>query len=152
MWQVMAVLRERIETSLAPDEAFAFVADFANAERWDPGVASSVRSDAGPIGVGAQYRLSVRIGGRLAPMAYRITVFEPDRRVVLEGTGSGVEATDDIRFEPSGTGTRIDYTADIRLRGTKRLLAPFAAGAFARIARDARQGMQRALDQRAAGA
>jgi dehydrogenase/reductase SDR family protein 12 len=152
MWQVMAVLKERIETSLAPDEAFAFVADFANAEHWDPGVAASRRSDSGPLGVGAHYRLDVRIGGRIAPMDYRITVFEPGRRVVLEGTGSGVEATDEIRFERTATGTRIDYTADIRLRGPMRLLAPFASGAFARIARDARDGMQRALDQRAAAA
>ena len=30
------------------DDAFAFVADFANAERWDPGVASSVRLEPGP--------------------------------------------------------------------------------------------------------
>ena len=41
--------------------------------------------------------------------------------------------------------------ADIRLQGLMRLAQPFAGGAFARIARDARDGMQRALDGRAAG-
>ena len=90
------------------------------------------------------------MAGRVAPMDYRITVFEPSRQVVLAGVGSGVEAVDDIRFEATSTGTRIDYRADIQLRGVLRLVAPFAGGAFARIARDARDGMQRTLDGRAA--
>jgi carbon monoxide dehydrogenase subunit G len=148
----MTVLRETIETSLAPHDAFAFVADFANAERWDPGVASSVRMDAGPVRVGARYRLGVRMGGRVAPMDYEVVAFEPGRAVVLEGTGRGVRATDEILFTPTTTGTRIDYTADIRLVGPFRAFAPFAGGALARIGRDARDGMQRALDGRAAAA
>lgn len=148
----MGILRERIETSLPVDDAFAFVADFGNSAQWDPGVASAERLDAGPLGVGARYRLGIRMGSRVAPMDYEVIVFEPLRRVVLAGTGSGVEAEDEILFEATPTGTRIDYTADIRLRGLMRLATPFAAGALARIARDARDGMQRALDRRAAAA
>jgi carbon monoxide dehydrogenase subunit G len=148
----MAILRERIETVLPLDDAFAFVADFANSAHWDPGVASAERRDAGPLGVGARYRLGIRIGGRVAPMDYLVTAFEPLRRVVLAGRGSGVDAEDEIVFEATPTGTRIDYTADIRLRGVMRLATPFAAGALARIARDARNGMQRELDRRAAAA
>lgn len=148
----MTILREQIETALPLEQAFAFVADFANAQRWDPGVATAERTNGGPVGVGARYRLDVRMSGRVAPMEYEITAFEPSRRVVLTGTGSGVEAVDDIRFEATGSGTRIDYVADIRLRGLMRLAAPFAGGSFARIARDARDGMQRALDQLATAA
>jgi len=142
-------LIEQIETRLAPDPAFAFVADFANAMHWDPGVATSERIDSGPVGVGARYRLGVRLGGRVAPMEYRITVYEPSRRVVLVGEGSGVSAVDEIGFTPSGTGTRIDYTADIRLGGLLRLAQPFLGGQFARIGREALAGMQQALDSRA---
>jgi carbon monoxide dehydrogenase subunit G len=82
-------------------------------------------------------------------MEYRITALEPGRRVVLEGKGQGVEATDEIRFTPIASGTRIDYSADIRLRGWLRLVAPFAGGAFATIARNARAGMQKTLDDMA---
>jgi len=142
-------LTERIETRLGPEAAFAFVADFANSTHWDPGVASSDRIDAGPVGVGARYRLGVRLGGRIAPMDYRITVFEPSSRVVLVGEGSGVSAVDEIRFEPLGTGTRIDYTADIRLGGLLRLVQPLLGGQFAKIGRDALAGMRTALDARA---
>jgi carbon monoxide dehydrogenase subunit G len=150
--QAVAILREQIDTTLPLDQAFAFVADFANADQWDPGVATSERTNDGPVGVGARYRLGVRMRGSVVPMDYEITILEPGRRVVLTGIGSGVEAVDDIRFQATDTGTRVDYVADIRLRGVLRLAAPFAGGAFAKIGRDARDGMQRALDQLATAA
>ncbi len=147
----MPRLHETLTTALAPDDAFAFVADFANARRWDPGVEASERIDDGPVGVGARYRLGVLMRGRVAPMEYRIVTFEPSRRVVLAGVGSGVEAIDDIRFAPTPDGgTRIEYIADIRLQGLLRLATPFAGKAFEAIARNARDGMQRTLDAMAA--
>jgi carbon monoxide dehydrogenase subunit G len=142
----MPVLREQIETSLPLEAAFSFVADFANAERWDPGVASSEQTTEGPLGVGTRYRLGVRMRGRVSPMDYEVTAYEPNRRVVLRGSGSGVAATDEIRFEPTPTGTRLHYVADIRLRGLLALATPFAGGTFREIAHNARDGMQRALD------
>jgi hypothetical protein len=50
----MPILREQIETALPVEAAFAFVADFANATRWDPGVASSEQTTDGPVGVGTR--------------------------------------------------------------------------------------------------
>ena len=146
----MTRLHETIDTPLAADDAFAFIADFANARHWDPGVATSERLGDGPAGLGARYRLGVRMRGKVAPMEYRITTWEPPRRVVLTGRGSGVSAVDEIRFEPTAAGTRIDYTADIRLGGWMRLVEPFVGGTFRKIATDALGGMQRALDARAA--
>lgn len=144
----MPRLRDQIVTPLSIDETFAFVADFANAMRWDPGVATSERLDPGPLRVGARYRLGIRMRGRVTPMEYRVSVLEPPHRVVLVGEGSGVSAVDEIRFEPADGGTRIDYTADIRLTGFARVAQPFLGGAFAKIARDALEGMQRALEAR----
>ncbi len=144
----MPRLHETITTSLSPGETFAFIADFANAERWDPGVATSTQVGSGPIGLGTRFDLGVRMRGRVAPMTYRITTFDPPRRVTLTGQGSNVSAVDEIAFEPlpDGTGTRIDYIADIRLGGWMRLLEPFAGGAFRKLAADAIGGMQRTLD------
>ena len=143
----MTRLHETIQTALPVEETFALIADFANAQRWDPGVASSERLDPGPVGLDAHYRLGVRIRGRVAPMEYRITTFEPSRRVILTGSGSNVSAVDEIRFESIGDGTRIEYTADIRLGGWMRLIEPLAGGAFRKIAHDALDGMQRFLDE-----
>jgi carbon monoxide dehydrogenase subunit G len=145
----MPVLKERLHTNLPIERAFDFVADFANASAWDPGTATSERIDAGPVETGARYRLGVRMGGSIRPMEYVITAYERPRRVVLAGEGSGVSATDTITFEPEAEGTRIDYSADIRLGGLLRLVAPIAGGQFAKIASQARDGMQRTLDQMA---
>lgn len=146
----MAMLKERIETSLDIDNAFDFIADFANSAHWDPGVATSEPLDDGGLRVGARYLLGVRMGSRVAPMTYTITTLDRPNRVVLAGEGSGVSAIDDISFRPSPSGTTIDYVADIRLKGVLRLFAPFAGGRFRRIANNARAGMQRTLDARAA--
>jgi carbon monoxide dehydrogenase subunit G len=146
----MAIVHRRVATRLPIDETFAFIADFANNPRWDPGTTTAERIDAGPVGVGARYRLNVRMGGRVAPMEYRIITFEPSRRVVLRGEGSNVSAVDDIRFEPDGDGTIVDYRADIRLTGWMRLLAPFAGSAFRKIGDQAAAGMRRALEELAA--
>ena len=148
----MPRLHETINTRLPIDETFAFVADFANNAIWDPNSATSVRIDEGPVGVGARYALSVRQGGKFVPMEYRVTAWEPGLRVVLEGVGPGVRATDDIRFAATPTGTRVDYTADISLTGLMRLATPFAGGAFAKIAKGAADGMTRALEERAGAA
>ncbi len=142
----MPTLRETIETDLPPAESFAFIADFANAPAWDPGTATSARLDTGPVGVGARYRLGVRMRGKVVPMEYRIETFEPDRRVVLRGDGSGVRARDEITFHFRGSGTRVEYVAEIHLQGLMRFLEPLLGGIFAKIGRDAREGMQRALD------
>jgi carbon monoxide dehydrogenase subunit G len=147
----VTTLNEQIETTLPIEQAFAYIADFANAREWDPGVATAERIDSGPVGVGSRYRLGVHLGGRVAPMDYRISICEPPNRVVLVGSGSGVSAVDEIRFQRAGAGTRIDYTADIRLGGIMRLVQPFLGGAFRTIARNAADGMHRTLAERAAG-
>ena len=143
----MTVIRERLETDLPTEATFDYVADFANAAQWDPGVAWSRRTSPspGPIVVGTTYELGIRMAGRVAPMTYRIDRLERPDRVVLVGGGSGVDAVDDIRFTPNGGGTVIDYTADIRLRGLRRLLQPTLGGTFQRIGRDAAAGMSARL-------
>jgi carbon monoxide dehydrogenase subunit G len=146
----VTTLHERIETPMPIDAAFDYIADFASAQEWDPGVAYARRLGDGPIGPGTRFELGVRMGGRVAPMHYHITVFDRPRRVVLVGSGSNVDAVDDIRFAPGATGTVIDYTADIHLGGLLRFAQPFLGGSFARIARDAADGMERTLAVRAA--
>ena len=89
----MTRLREQIVTPLGLDAAFAFVADFANSMHWDPGVATSERIDPGPVGVGARYRLGVRMGGRVSPMEYRISVFDAPT-ALMSTCGMSIAAAD----------------------------------------------------------
>ncbi len=145
----MTTLHERIETTLPLDDTFTYIADFANAQEWDPGVAHARRLGDGPIGPGTRYELGVRMGGRVAPMEYQVITWEPPHRVVLVGSGSNVDAVDDIRFAGTPTGTAIDYTANIRLGGLLRVAQPLLGGALERIGRNAADGMRRTLARRA---
>lgn len=147
----MPRLHEIIETTLPPQDTFAFIADFANSQVWDPGTVSSARIGGTSVGAGTSYALTVKVGRGTAPMIYTIETYEPDTRVVLRGEGETVSARDDIRFEPTADGgTRVDYTADIELKGWMRLLTPFLGGAFRKLGDDARSGMTAALAKRAA--
>jgi len=145
----MARLHEIVLTPLPVERAFAYVANFANSSRWDPNTASSESLGDPTPRVGARYQLGVRLASRVVPMEYRIAALSPNKRVVLTGTGSGVETVDDIRFERTPDGTRVEYGADLRLHGWLRLLAPLAERAFAAVGRNARDGLQRALDEMA---
>jgi carbon monoxide dehydrogenase subunit G len=148
----MTRLERRFETRLGAQDAFDFIADFGNAMHWDPGVATSTRIGDAPTGVGSRSDLGVRMGSRVVPMEYTVTAFERPGRVVLEGAGKGVTASDEIRFTPSATGTTIDYIADIKLHGLLGLIQPLLGRQFDALARNAVEGMKATLDARAAAA
>lgn len=141
----MTRIHERIHADLPIESAFDYVADFAHADQWDPNTTAAERLDEGPVGVGARYRVDVRMGSRTTPMTYRVTEFDRPRRVVLVGQGEGVSSVDDIRFERSGGGTTVQYAADIRLGGILRLLQPFLGRRFDKLGKDAAAGMTREL-------
>ncbi len=146
----MTTLKEEIETTLPIEETFAYIGDFATNQEWDPGTESATRLDTGPLGVGSRFALRVHVGSRIAPMEYRITDWDPPRRVVLVGEGSGVWSRDDIRFEATPTGgTTVHYMAEIKLTGLLRFVQPFLGGAFANVGRRAAAGMRRELAKRA---
>jgi carbon monoxide dehydrogenase subunit G len=145
----MTVLKEQLEVNRPLEEVFAFVGDFANAERWDPGVASSRALTDPPVRIGSRYDLIVVFNGRRLPMIYEVTAYDPPHRVELRGTGSTVNALDDIRFEQTERGTRIRYTADLRLRGPIRLGEPLLRSKFEEVGRRAMEGMRAALESAA---
>lgn len=100
---MMIRLTETIEVPRALEETLSFAADFGNIEQWDPGVSESVRLTGGPVAVGSRYRSRYRLvvvfGPSTTPMEYRVTLFEPPHRVILEGEGGSIRAVDEIRFE-----------------------------------------------------
>ena len=130
-------------------EVFAFTADFANAERWDPGVVSSRPMQDGPPGVGSKYELMVSFGPREVPMTYEITEWEQDSRVVLEGRGETVEAVDVIQFEADEGGTAVDYTADLTFTNWIRFVAPLMSPVLRKVGARALDGLVEALQARA---
>lgn len=146
----MAKLVERIDTKLARDAAFAYIADFANSERWDPNIATSSRIDGGELGVGSRFHLDVKVGPWTLAMEYRITAYEPPHSFVILGEGSNVWSEDRLSFAQTPEGTRITYEVELRVNGVLALLRPLLPRHLANLAVGVRDGMGRELDRLAA--
>jgi hypothetical protein len=145
-------------TRLAPDRAFAYLADFGTIEEWDPFVRRAERLDPGPPHVGSRYRLDARgPGGVRIGLDYVIEALEPPRRVRLLGSsGTRFDGWDEITVEP-GTdgGSTIRYEAEVNLHGVGRLLwlgmPIMALVGRLRGGGGPLDGMRRRLDELAAG-
>jgi hypothetical protein len=142
----MARYVTRIESRLSPDDAFAYLADFANARSWDPSVSAATRTSAGPVALGSTFHLVSHFAGRDVPLDYTIVAYEPAQRVVLEARTPGFVSRDTITFEPAGTGSVVDYDALLELAGVRRLFDPVLQRLFNGIGRRATAGLQAALN------
>lgn len=146
----MPVITETVETDLHIEATFDYVANFENVVEWDPGVTAARKITGGDPRVGTEYDLEIQYGSSPLSMTYRITEWDPPRRVVLEGDGSRSFAIDRISFFPTATGTVVEYRADIRLKGVYRAAEPFLGKLFRRVGDGAREGMDRRLRELAA--
>jgi carbon monoxide dehydrogenase subunit G len=143
----MARYSTTVQSNKSREEAFDYLADFANAAEWDPGVASGENLTGQPVGAGSRFRLMSRFLGRQFPLEYRITAFEAPSRVVFVADQGRISSVDEIRFVPVDAGTSVTYVAELRLTGAPgRLLDPLVALAFRRIGDRAAAGLQRALN------
>jgi carbon monoxide dehydrogenase subunit G len=143
----VARYRTTIQSNRSPEEAFEYLADFANAREWDPGVIAGENLTGQPVGPGSRFRLVSRFLGRRVQLEYRIIAFEAPHRVVFQADQSAVCSTDEIRVVPVGDGTSVTYDADLRLKGPLgRLMEPLLGLAFRRIGDRAAVGLGNALN------
>jgi len=102
-------------------DVFAFVADGLNGPKWRPGVLDIALVSG--AGAGAVYRQGVKgPGGRRIDADYRVTAYEPDRRLAFEAIAGPVRPTGEYRFDGTGEGTRMTFALRAELGGIKKLL------------------------------
>lgn len=142
----MARYLTRIESGLSPADAFAYMADFANARVWDPSVSAATRTSEGPVALGSTFHLVSRFAGRDVPLLYTIVAFEPAQRVVLEARKPGFVSRDTITFAPADAGSIVSYDALLELAGARRLFDPVLQRIFNGVGRRATAGLQAALN------
>jgi polyketide cyclase/dehydrase/lipid transport protein len=143
----MARFLTRIESGLSQQDAFAYMADFANARVWDPSVSEAKRVGDARVGLGSQFDLIARFAGRDVPLRYEIVVFEPPRQVVLEAKRPGFVSRDTISVEASGAGSVVRYDAILAFSGIGRLFDPVMQLIFRRVGANATAGMKAALNR-----
>jgi hypothetical protein len=134
-----------IESSLPPEQAFAYMADFAHAREWDPSVASATRAG-DTVGPGSTFDLVVRFGGRNLPMTYEITAYDEPRLVTLESKQSIFVSRDTITVTASGSGSSVRYDAALEFSGAAKLFDPVMQLLFNRTGDKAAAGMRASLN------
>lgn len=130
------------------DVAVDYLADFGNAEEWDPGTVSCTRIDSGPVAPGTRWRNVSRILGREAVLSYVLVEKRPDG-VVLAGSNKTATSVDDIRVLPEPEGSRIVYNATIQFHGMAKLVDPLMRLVFELLAAKTAKQMTQALNRHA---
>jgi len=145
----MATYRTTIESAWSQPDAFEYLATFSNAREWDPSVAEAEALTAGAAALGSQYRLAVRVAGRLVRFLYEVVAIDRPARVVLQANRRFLSSTDTITVDPAPAGSVVRYVAVLDLRGPSRLLRPLVSPLlerrFAALADAAAAGLRAAL-------
>ncbi len=134
-----------VKTAWAVEEAFGFMADVRNFERWDPGVHSVATVYGDGPGLGSAYDVEVRAGPVPLVLRYEVVEWEAPRRLLLVARTRTLQSIDEIRVEPAGAGAVVTYDARLDMRGALRVADPLLAIAFGRIGDRAAAGLRRAL-------
>jgi hypothetical protein len=144
--EFVAHYRTTIESSLSIDQASAYMADFANAVEWDPGVVASERLFDGPVALGSRFLLQAAFGKSVVAMEYVLAAYEPGKRLLLVAETDRVKSIDEITFATTATGCAVTYDADLETLGRFRWATPLVAVMFRKIGDRARDGLKRVLN------
>ena len=127
------------------DVVVGYLKDFANAEQWDPGTISCVRTDSGPVQVGSTWHNVSEFRGKDTALEYRLDVLEPDH-VVFVGENKTATSRDDLTFAGHDGQTRITYHAEIEFHGIAKLAGPLLQREFEKLADGVEETMTRRIN------
>ena len=111
-------------TSKSPEEAFAFLADMTNAVQWDQSILSVVRQDAGDLGVGSSFAVTLGFLATQKTLVYTVAGYEPPTLVVLRAETSLLLSEDTITIAPHDEGSEITYRANLAGKGVLSIVDP----------------------------
>jgi uncharacterized protein YndB with AHSA1/START domain len=141
----MAHYTGELTTEMRPDDVWRYLADLRSIAQWDPSV-EDARLVAGDPGiVGTRYVLDVRFLGRTVALPYETVVAEPPHRLVFAAETDAMSIADEAVILPLLSGSSVTWSASLRLRGAKRLLDPPLQVAFARLGKNAEDGLRERL-------
>jgi carbon monoxide dehydrogenase subunit G len=121
----MASFENTVTIRRPVEEVFTFLADFENVPKWNHAIVETKKVSPGPVGVGTTYR-QTRSAPSRSEEAFEVTVFEPTRRLEVQGGLGPFTARVSYLLEPTGSGTRLTNAVDLESSGLLTLVAPLA--------------------------
>ena len=141
----MARYSGELTTERTPDEVWRYLADLRSIAEWDPSVEEARLIEGDPGIVGTRYVLDVRFLGRTVALPYETVVAEPPHRLVFAAETDAMSIADEAVILPLLSGSSVTWSASLRLRGARRLLDPPLQLAFARLGKNAEDGLRQRL-------
>jgi carbon monoxide dehydrogenase subunit G len=146
----MPSVHRTFTTTTSPDVVYAFLADFANAEEWDPGTVECRRTD-GDGGVGTRYHNVSKFLGRTSTVEYVARELTPPTFLHFEGNNKQFTGHDRISLQASGGGTQVTYDAHFAFHGISKVAVPLVAVYLPLLAGKVVDRMRERLDRLGAG-
>lgn len=133
-------------TTASPEAVYDYLADFTNAEEWDPGTVSCERVS-GDGGVGTVYRNVSSFLGRTTEVTYTTVEAERPTRIHLTGHNEQFDGHDVMGVRASGTGSEVTYTAEFAFKGAARFAVPVVAAYLPVLAKKTVDELRTHLDR-----
>lgn len=129
-----------VRVAIAPEAAFAFLADVANEVQWRQSIVGSRYVGTRAPAVGVDGETDVAMGSRSLTMRWAIVAFEPGRHVAWRLDGEPWNGGGAYTVMADGEGCRIRADLEVRLKGAARVFEPLVGLQF-------RKGLRTDLDR-----
>jgi uncharacterized protein YndB with AHSA1/START domain len=117
----MPAARHEVTIRRPARDVFAFIVDGRNGPKWRTGI-TDIELVSGS-GAGAVYKQGVKgPGGRRIDADYRITAYEPDRRLAFQTIAGPVRPVGQFTLDETPDGTHLTFSLEAELGGIKKLL------------------------------
>lgn len=110
----MRRLQRTARIAASPAEVYAFLSEPANLPRWQTGIVSAERTSPPPTVVGSTARVVLELMGQRVAADITIREADPDRRLVLATSVSGIGIVATIGLVPHDAGTTITLASEVR--------------------------------------
>jgi hypothetical protein len=118
------------------EKAFAYIADFENNPQWQLGMVAARWTTPPPRAIGSTYEQEARFMGRRILSTFRVTEWDPPRRVSIESIGGTFPIQVTRAVEPHADGCRVSAY----VRGQPGCLFWFAGPLLRRMVRNSVRG------------
>ena len=119
----MAKVETNIVVNRSVGEVFQFIHINENALQWQSGLLET-RIDNDVTGVGREWTDVVQFLGRRLEVPFRVTDWQPDRKIAFQSTGGPIPMQGSYAFDPSGDGTQVTFVLTGEPGGFFKLAEP----------------------------
>lgn len=97
-----------------PAEVYAFLAEPANLPRWQAGIVAAERTSPPPTAVGSTAKIVLELMGQQVTAEIVVREAEPERRLALASSVSGMGIVASLELAPHKGGTEITLASEVR--------------------------------------